>query len=357
MALPGLTPAMNPYIHTLVAGLRERGVEVVFLPGWRAAPPLAEVDVVHVHWPEFLVRGPVGPKLSLRRLLATLWYLRRASRGGVPIVWTQHNTRPHESAGRIERWYLGWFARRVDIRIYLNESAENDPRAGVVVLHHDYASWYERFLPRPEEGPPRRVLACLGILRPYKGFESAIQAFRGVAEPDARLVIAGRAVSDAYAGRLRALAAGDDRVEVRNGYVEDDDLVSLLDASAAVVLPYRRLYNSGAALLALTFDVPVLVPAGAATASMRDEFGAQWVHLHDGPVATEQLEELLRARPSTARVDRSRREVGTSVALHLEVYTTAERWARESRDRRRLRRMLATDALISHSPANRDPGM
>jgi beta-1,4-mannosyltransferase len=311
------------------------------------------VDVIHVHWPEFLARGPVGPVLSYRRLVASVWYLVRARHRRVPVVWTQHNTRPHEDAGWIERWYLRWFERRVDVRIYLNESGENDPRSGVVVLHHDYASWYESYLPRPAGGR-RAVLACLGILRPYKGFESAITAFRELKRPEARLVIAGRAVSAEYVERLRALADGDARIEIREGYVEDPDLVALLDESAAVVLPYTRLYNSGAALLALTFDVPVLVPSGHASDSLRGEFGAEWVRVHDGPVTSSQLEDLFVHRPAH-RVDRSRRDVRTGAGLHLEVYRVASEWARESRDRRLLRRRLATASLVSHSAANRDP--
>ncbi len=353
MVLPGLTPAMNPYIHTLVAGLRAEGAEIRFLQGWRAAPPLDAIDVIHVHWPEFLVRGPIGPVLSLRRLAATLRYLSQARRRGVPVVWTQHNPRPHESAGRLERWYLRWFERRVDIRIYLNESSENDARAGVVVLHHDYASWYERYLPRPA-ARARRLLSCFGILRPYKGFENAITAFREVVAPDARLVIAGRAVSTEYVDRLRALAAGDGRIEIREGYVEDDDLVALLDESSASVLPYTNLYNSGAVLLSLTFDVPVLVPAGAASESLRREFGVDWVHTHDGPVTSAQLERLLHVAP-LGTVNRSRRDVETGVRLHLEVYQVAIGWARESGDRELLRRRLATAALVSHSSANRVP--
>jgi glycosyltransferase involved in cell wall biosynthesis len=52
----------------------------------RLAEALADADLFHLHWPEWLVGLDVGRS---RRVAATL------ADAGVPVVWTQHNLAPH----------------------------------------------------------------------------------------------------------------------------------------------------------------------------------------------------------------------------------------------------------------------
>jgi glycosyltransferase involved in cell wall biosynthesis len=52
----------------------------------RLAEALADVDLFHLHWPEWLVGLDAGRS---RRVAATL------AGAGVPVVWTQHNLAPH----------------------------------------------------------------------------------------------------------------------------------------------------------------------------------------------------------------------------------------------------------------------
>jgi glycosyltransferase involved in cell wall biosynthesis len=64
----------------------------------RLAGALADADVVHLHWPEWLT----GPSASRARRVADT--LRAA---GVPVVWTQHNLAPHRSPEDVEL-YQPW---------------------------------------------------------------------------------------------------------------------------------------------------------------------------------------------------------------------------------------------------------
>jgi hypothetical protein len=57
-----------------------------------------------------------------------------------------------------------------------------------------------------------------------------------------------------------------------------------------VVLPYRRILNSGAALFALSRNRPILAPRLGTLPELQDEIGPDWVDLYDGQdVTTESL--------------------------------------------------------------------
>jgi beta-1,4-mannosyltransferase len=105
------------------------------------------------------------------------------------------------------------------------------------------------------------TLLFLGLLRPYKGLEELLPAFRSLANPDAALLIAGRPRPSDYAARLAALAGNDPRVRWHPHFVPDADVQLWMNAADAVALPYRQITTSGAAMLAWSFGKPVIAPA------------------------------------------------------------------------------------------------
>ncbi len=62
------------------------------------------------------------------------------------------------------------------------------------------------------------------------------------------------------------------------GFAPDADLVREISMSEMVVLPYRFMHNSGAVLLALSLDRPVLVPDNEVNRLLEIEVGSDWVH-------------------------------------------------------------------------------
>ena len=100
-----------------------------------------------------------------------------------------------------------------------------------------------------------------------------------------------------------------------------------------VVLPYREMHNSGAALLALSLATPVLVPDNPVTRALAREVGEEWVRTYRGEVTAEALVEALchvRQIPPGCRPDLSARDWATAVRSHLAVYEAAMCRARGS---------------------------
>jgi glycosyltransferase involved in cell wall biosynthesis len=120
---------------------------------------------------------------------------------------------------------------------------------GVVAHGADMAS-------SPVPVPRGRRLLVFGRLLAYKGVDTALEAF-GLLPPefsDVELIVAGR-------GPLARLGVGQRNVEVRNEYIPDSDLDSLLRDVRLVLLPYKDATQSGVGLHAVERGVPCVVTA------------------------------------------------------------------------------------------------
>ena len=98
------------------------------------------------------------------------------------------------------------------------------------------------------------VVLFFGLLRPYKGIDVLLDAWRALA-PDAELWIVGNPRMD-VAG-LRASAPASVRWVPR--FVADDELAAYFERADLVVLPYREIDQSGVLFTALAFGSPLLL--------------------------------------------------------------------------------------------------
>ena len=113
--------------------------------------------------------------------------------------------------------------------------------------------------PGPDElpGPPfetdKPVVLCFGLMRPYKGIDLLLEAWRGIEE--AELWIAGMPRMDISA--LQAAAPGGVRFVPR--FIDGRELPAYFRRADLVVLPYREIDQSGVLFTALAFDKPLLL--------------------------------------------------------------------------------------------------
>jgi beta-1,4-mannosyltransferase len=262
-----------PYLRMLHGALAERDVTVLDMGGVPEAAGPADVDVVHLHWLEYLVRG--GRVRSLVRGLRLAAALRRLARSSTRLVWTAHNLRPHERRNPyVEEMVTRSALRHADTVIAHSDYAARRmtetygvERPIEVVPHGNFVGFYpqpsrSREEARAELGLPPEGFTYLvfGQVRPYKRIPEAIAAFGAVGDPEARLVIAGAASDAALAAELKAAAAGDPRVILRLEHVPDEEVADLHQAADACVLPYRQVFSSGALLLALSLGLPAVTP-------------------------------------------------------------------------------------------------
>jgi glycosyltransferase involved in cell wall biosynthesis len=140
------------------------------------------------------------------------------------------------------------------------------PRPVHVALHPCYQGWYRddvsRASARQALGLPAEGLALLyfGYVKPYKGVEDLIRAFRSVPGQDSSLHVVGRPLDATIRTEVERLAAADPRVRLRLAYVADDEVQTYFRAADVVVFPFRETQTSGSLMLALTFGRPVVAP-------------------------------------------------------------------------------------------------
>lgn len=320
-SFPAVRDTTNPYLRQLVTALDSHAEVRTF--SWRGALA-GGFDVMHVHWPELLIRSPSTIKTWCRRI-ALVGVLLRIRIGRRALVRTLHNASPHEPGTWFERRLLALVDRSTTLFIALVPSTI-PPVAGppmVVIPHGDYRSWFAgRIVPPAMPGH----FGCVGLVRRYKGIDALIRAFGLVEDRELRLRIVGRAQDQDLAADIARAAAVDPRISARLEYVSDDDMATEVGLSSLVVLPYRQLENSGAALLALSLRRPILVPGNDITRALAAEVGPGWVFTFDGELTPQTLRDAARAAQDfrgRAEPDLTGRAWPTIGGQHLQAYRRA----------------------------------
>jgi beta-1,4-mannosyltransferase len=317
------SPQTNPYVVQLVRSL-EPFADVSWF-SWRQGV-LGRYDVLHVHWPEVMLRRAGRLARAAARARFALLLARLAVSRRVAVVRTAHNVTAHESGQRLERWLLDRLDRRTDAWITLTAASPGLPADRVTLIPHgDYQEWYSA-----HEVPPRVPgrLAYVGLIRPYKRVDALLEAFAKVPDDDLTLHVAGRPTSEELRRTIEEGAGADARVTALLDYVDDATLAREIGSAELVVLPYSDFHNSGVLLLALSLGRPVLAPATPSTLELCDEFGADWVITYSGDLSGEALESALAtARSSSGSSgsgpDFSRRRWPDLAAQHADAYRRA----------------------------------
>ena len=268
----------NPYQRLQMEGLRRMGATVVH--GARGSIFAAtrtqlrhRPDVIHFDWnyTYFLRRWRV-----LTHLWSVLYRLdiRLARLLGARFIWTLHNLETHEPIHRdLQQRVQRWFARQCDaIRVFDPDMVgraviylDTDPIRFRVVPHGSYIGVYadvDRTEARRRLGIPDDAftMVSFGEMRPYKGLPALIHLVRGTNDTDLRVVIAGRPSVPQVAQSLRTLAEGDPRIILRADFIPAEDVSTYFRAADVVVLPFESIDNSGSAILAMSFGLPVVAP-------------------------------------------------------------------------------------------------
>jgi glycosyltransferase involved in cell wall biosynthesis len=224
-----------------------------------------DADVVHYQW------------LTMPSLDALLLPARR------PRVMTAHYVLPPRPSRRqvstARRLFGGMdavIAHSEHGAARLRDEAGVDP-ARIRVIPHGAFDYFTRLpeekpLPAELQGAEGPVILFFGLLRPYKGLDTLLQAFREL--EGAELWIVGNPRMDL--GPLRRLAAdAPGRVRFVNRFIEDAEVPAIFRRADLIVLPYRDVEQSGVLYTGLAFGKPLVLssvggfPEVAATGAAR----------------------------------------------------------------------------------------
>jgi glycosyltransferase involved in cell wall biosynthesis len=247
-----------PYDHHLCAALAAQGARVRLVTGafrhGTAPPPEGYVRVERPRSRHLV--APADPRADVRHfqwlpLQEVDQVLVRAVRR--PWVVTAHDVLPREPR-RGQRAAQARILRAADaVVVHSRHGAGRLRELGVeahVIPHGVLDPGPPAGLPAglTDDGSP--VVLLFGLLRPYKGLDVLLEAWRGV--PEGRLWVVG-------APRMALPARLPPRAELLPRFVSDGEASALLHRADVVVLPYREIDQSGVLFAALHAGRPLVL--------------------------------------------------------------------------------------------------
>jgi glycosyltransferase involved in cell wall biosynthesis len=184
--------------------------------------------------------------------------------------------------------------------------------------------------------PKRPVVLMFGLMRPYKGIDVLLDAWRGSGgeEPieDAELLIAGMPRMDI--SELRALAPAN--VSFDPHFVTDEELPAYFERADLVVLPYLQADQSGVLFTALAFGKPLLLSDVGGFPELASTGAAKIVKAGDARALGRALRELLGDRATLTEMCVRARAAANGryswkaiAAAHVELYESLLREGEE----------------------------
>jgi glycosyltransferase involved in cell wall biosynthesis len=320
MARPAYKNASkNPYPSLLYEEMQRQGVSVAEFDARRLLT--SHWDILHIHWPESLLetRNSLALAASAAKFLSLLFGIRKR---GTKLIWTAHDLKPHDLVyPKVEPWFWNRSLALVDGVFALSASGLQTVRAayprletvpGFVTPHGHYRGVYPNSVEATEArarlGVPANatVVTFFGQIRPYKNVPQLIDVVRQLSGTDIALFVCGRLSKRVELGEvIRQRTKFDPRIRLELRYIPIDEVQLYLKAADLLVFPYKDIFNSGSALLGLSFDRPILVPNRGALPELRAAVGADWVYTYDEALTPAILKDALdwakrTPRPKTA---------------------------------------------------------
>jgi glycosyltransferase involved in cell wall biosynthesis len=195
---------------------------------------------------------------------------------GLKAVATVHDVEAFQASGKSP--WMQRLAYALCERLVVHNRVSRDElasRTGIasdrisIVPHGSYLGYVQPALEKQTAraalglgGSDEKVILFFGQIKEVKGLDLLLKAF-AKARADmgkVRLVIAGKVWKDDFS-RYQALIdrhALADRVSLVIRYIADEEVAAFYGAADLVALPYRRIYQSGVLLMAMSLGVPVL---------------------------------------------------------------------------------------------------
>lgn len=274
---------VNPYQALLYQSFGSRGVATApllrgfdfgILPEFHR---MTRTQTVHFHWINWVIGDADSAHRAQVKSAGFLGRVDKFKKRGGKLVWTVHNVYPHDAVFVEEELALQQgLADRADAihvmspatAIAMNGLLTVDPARLVVAPHPNYVSAYENFVSREDAraalgiDEDEIVFVLFGALKAYKGLHELLNAFQMLCarhpENRYRLVVAGHPDNDEEVSAFVNRCLLDPFVLIEPTRIPGNKTQYYLNAADAGLVTYVRSLNSGAALLYLSFGLPVL---------------------------------------------------------------------------------------------------
>jgi glycosyltransferase involved in cell wall biosynthesis len=232
-----------------------------------------KVKVVHLNDLDlqtlFATWNSIRSRLSLLTVRLMIWWPRILRKR---IIYSFGNVTPHEYDNPAERLRHQIICSSVQDVTSLSPSMANGlvqigiPEQRIWPLEHadiaDYFHFPKDWLPLREKyhiPADAVVLLVIGTIRPYKGIENAIEAFKKTVDPQLRLFITGMPSAGYTEQHIQELVAGEGRIILGPlRLLSNEEMGWMFQDSDYCLLTYRGIDHSGLICQSLGLGVPVI---------------------------------------------------------------------------------------------------
>lgn len=194
------------------------------------------------------------------------------------IVWTVHNVMPHESVWVEQDKIIHQMMADAADRLHIMANDSIELTKPFYALSSDKTFYvphptYENVQPCDVAKEDARKLLKLsaddhvflsfGAIMGYKGYDDLMAVYDKVRENkkiNTKLIIAGIPSDKDLVSRLQKWGGDKEDVVLNLDAVPNEKIQIFFKSADIAVFPYKRTMNSGAALMALTFGVPIVGP-------------------------------------------------------------------------------------------------
>lgn len=274
--------AENAFQHIVQSGLEAGGFEIESLDSYIKGRGKAPMPVF-LNWYDDVSHGN-GAVCIIKYLRNSAVIARVLSRGG-RIAYVVHNRQPHDSEGtvgfKLSLRLRRQLCRKASCIIVLCDETRNVLMRQLGEGAYDAVSGKIVKVPHPTftgaYGDSGRDYRCefgiaadkflfvfSGLIRPYKGVEKVLDVAERFHELgyDAEFLIAGKCSSKDYEREISIRAGKLSNVHLCFGFIENEDIGCLMEASDALIQPYdiKSSLNSGSCYLAFSYGRTVVSP-------------------------------------------------------------------------------------------------
>ena len=163
------------------------------------------------------------------------------------IIATLHDPHPHDVS---KNPFAKWISKQnkkaykyVNDVVILNNTDVQYVRENFcphvhVIPHASFSSYVKEF---SNDNGIKNTIGFLGRIEPYKGLDLLVEAFEQLNDKYKLIVAGSGKIDEATYDKVRK----NDRIELINRYIEDDEFTGLIEKMDFVVLPYKRASQSG----------------------------------------------------------------------------------------------------------------
>ena len=272
--------AKNPYKDLLSDALTSYGLDVVecewstffLLHLFKSSRP----NILHLHTLHPFLRSKtrLTHLVKLFIFISQLTILRVV---GTETVWTVHEWTDKLTGGKDEIppsscILLGKCLKTIIVHCQSTKTQIEDAfqlkgkGKVIVVPHGNYIDHYDNSIDKNQARESLKIandkvtFLLFGSIYRYKGVLEAIEAFKGLNQEAASLIIAGKPGQKGLEAEISNKIKDHNNVVFIPKRIPDEDVQTLMNAADCVLVPYTVFTTSGIAILAMSFGRACIVP-------------------------------------------------------------------------------------------------